>query len=418
MSATSEQGGVPPAVAGADPARWLVLLAVWLAYACFGLTAVALAPLVLPITRDLALSHSEMGAILGIWQAVYIFAAVPCGALLDRLGARRAIFVGALFIALSGAMRGLAFDFWSFCLAVGVFGIGGPLVSAGAPKVVSHWFRGSERGLAMGIYITGPAVGAIAGLSLTNSVLMPLFGEDWRAVLAAWSGVAFAGALAWLAIASLPAIRANEPDLPPAAERPPQREVLLLLLRLPAVRVLLAMSVCIFAFNHGLNNWLPELLRADGMTPAEAGLWATIPTLVGIAGSLLIPRLATPPRRFAILGGLASFAGLSAVLLQSDPGPLLAAGLVAQGIARSSLMTVAMLALVETRGVGERHAGTAGGLFFSAAEVGGAGGPIALGVLYDATGGFAAGLWMLAAMAALMLLGALRLRALEARAAA
>jgi len=81
-------------------------------------------------------------------------------------------------------------------------------------------------------------------------------------------------------------------------------------------------------------------------------------------------------------------------------------------------MTVAMLALVETRGVGERHAGTAGGLFFSAAEVGGAGGPIALGVLYDATGGFAAGLWMLAAMAALMLLGALRLRALEARAAA
>ena len=418
MSLASAPEAIAPVPAEPTPIRWLVLLGVWLAYASFGLTSVALAPLVGPITRDLGMSHAAMGTVLGAWQAVYILAAVPCGALLDRLGARRAIFVGALFIALSGAMRGLAFDFWSFCLAVGVFGIGGPLVSAGAPKVVSHWFRGSERGLAMGIYITGPAVGAIAGLSLTNSVLMPLFGEDWRAVLAAWSGVAFAGALAWLAIASLPAIRANEPDLPPAAERPPQREVLLLLLRLPAVRVLLAMSVCIFAFNHGLNNWLPELLRADGMTPAEAGLWATIPTLVGIAGSLLIPRLATPPRRFAILGGLASFAGLSAVLLQSDPGPLLAAGLVAQGIARSSLMTVAMLALVETRGVGERHAGTAGGLFFSAAEVGGAGGPIALGVLYDATGGFAAGLWMLAAMAALMLLGALRLRALEARAAA
>jgi len=371
-----------------------VLFAVWLAYASFGLTAVALAPLVLPITRDLALSHSEMGAILGIWQAVYIFAAVPCGALLDRLGARRAIFVGALFIALSGAMRGLAFDFWSFCLAVGVFGAGGPLVSAGAPKVVSHWFKGSERGLAMGIYITGPAVGAIAGLSLTNSVLMPPFDGDWRRVLAASSAVAFAGALAWIAIASLPAVRANEPAVPPAAERPPQREILLLLVR------------------------LPELLRAVGMTPAEAGFWATIPTLVGIAGSLLIPRLATPPRRFAILGALALCAGASAVLLQSEPGPLLAAGLVAQGIARSSLMTVAMLALVETRGVGERHAGTAGGLFFSAAEVGGAGGPIALGVLFDATGGFAAGLWMLAALAALMLLGALRLRALEARAAA
>ena len=120
---------------------------------------------------------------------------------------------------------------------------------------------------------------------------------------------------------------------------------------------------------------------------------------------------------FAILVGLALSAGASTLLLHSDPGLLLAAGLVAQGIARSSLMTVAMLALVETRGVGERHAGTAGGLFFSAAEVGGAGGPIMLGVLYDATGGFAAGLWMLTVLAALMLLGALRLRALEARAA-
>jgi MFS family permease len=100
-------------------------------------------------------------------------------------------------------------------------------------------------------------------------------------------------------------------------------------------------------------------------------------------------------------------------MLHATPGPLLVIGLVVQGIARSSLMTVAMLALVETRGVGERHAGVAGGLFFSAAEVGGAGGPIVLGALYDATGGFDAGLWLLTALAMLLLLGALRLRSID-----
>src|SRR3546814_3760719 len=73
-------------------------------------------------------------------------------------------------------------------------------------------------------------------------------------------------------------------------------------------------------------------------------------------------------------------------------------------------MTVAILTLVETRGVGEKQAGTASGLFFAAAEIGGAGGPILLGVLYDATGGFDAGLYLLAGVGALLAVAALRLR--------
>jgi cyanate permease len=53
-------------------------------------------------------------------------------------------------------------------------------------------------------------------------------------------------------------------------------------------------------------------------------------------------------------------------------------------------------------------------LFFSAAEVGGAGGPIVLGALYDITGDFDAGLWMLTALAVLLFLGALRLKSIDA----
>ena len=70
--------------------------------------------------------------------------------------------------------------------------------------------------------------------------------------------------------------------------------------------ILLGLSVCVFLFNHSLNNWLPEILKTHGMSPAEAGYWATIPTIIGIAGSLIIPRLATPERRFHILIALAA----------------------------------------------------------------------------------------------------------------
>jgi cyanate permease len=400
----------PPIVA-ADPrssARWLMLTGVWLLYTCFGMTSVGLAPLVAPITRDLGLSHSVMGAVMGVWQLVYIASSVPCGALLDRLGPRRALFLGALLIGASGLLRSLAVDELTLCLAVGVFGLGGPLISSGAPKVVSAWFRGRERGMAMGIYMTGPAIGGILALTLSNAVLMPWLDHDWRRVLLLWAGASFVSAFAWLMLSAHPAARLHERRA--AAEpRRSQREVLATLLAMPAVRLVLAMSVGIFMFNHGLNNWLPELLRASGMSAVAAGYWAAVPTAIGIAASLMIPRLATPERRFIILMLLCAAAATATLLLHAGPGSLLLSGLILQGIARSTLMTVTMLALVEMRGVGEKYAGTASGLFFSAAEVGGATGPLVLGVLYDATGGFDAGLYLLGGIAGVLLFAAARL---------
>ncbi|MGE4218452.1 MAG: CynX/NimT family MFS transporter [Alphaproteobacteria bacterium] len=395
------------------PVRWLMLAGVWLLYFCFGVTSTGLAPLVAPIVRDLGISHTEMGTVLGAWQLVYIVSAVPCGTMLDRLGPRRALFVGSLLIALSGLLRSLSVDFWSLFLAVAVFGLGGPIVSAGAPKVVSLWFHGRERGLAMGIYITGPALGAIVSLSLANSVFMPFFDNDWRDVLRLWSAVAVGMGVLWMVLTLHPAAKAMERKI--AAEpRVRQREVLMQLLQLPAMRIVLLMSVGAFTFNHGLHNWLPELLRSQGMSPAVAGYWASVPTAVGIAGSLLIPRFATPEHRFSILLALCGAAGLASLFLHADAGPLLLVGLVLQGIVRSSIVTVTVLTLVELPGVEQRHAGTASGLFFSAAEVGGVTGPLALGVLYDASGGFDAGLYMLTGVTILLAIAVLRLRAMSA----
>ena len=408
MSDQTAVSAEPPA----PPIRWAILFGVWTCYFCFGLTIAGLAPIVGPITRDLEISHTAMGGVLGIWQLVYIVAAVPCGSLLDKVGARRAMFLGTLIIALSGLLRGVADDVITLYIAVGLFGIGGPIVSAGAPKEVARWFTGSERGLAMGIYITGPALGSITSLSLTNSVLMPYFDNDWRAVLLLWAAMSVGGALIWFAIAHLPAARRRDP-LPGQGKPRPQREIIAELLRLPEVRLLMVMSVAIFTLNHGLNNWLPEILRVGGMTPVEAGYWATVPTAVGVLASLSIPRMATPGRRHLVLGGLALAAVLACVLLWMAEQPMLTIGLVLQGIARSSLMTVAILTLVETKGVGEERAGVASGLFFSAAEIGGAGGPILLGLVYDTTHSFDLSLWILAGVAAFLLLGTARLKALQ-----
>jgi CP family cyanate transporter-like MFS transporter len=390
--------------------RWVMLAGVWLLYFSFGLAVTSLAPLVEYIRADLNITYTAMGLILGIWQFVYIGSAIPCGVLLDKLGAQYALLLGALIITLSLLARAFATDFYSMMAAVMIFGVGGPIISAGAPKVVTGLFSGSDRGLAMGIYMTGPAIGGIISLTLTHSVLLPTMDQDWRNIMLLWAGVSGLFALVWLFISSqqkaAPAIQTS--NSPPLG----QLQVFRLIAKEPAVVIVLFMSVGVFLINHGLNNWLPELLRSGGMSYTEAGYWAALPTIVGIVGSLLIPRLATPEKRFNILIGLCVCAAGASFLLQFQETSLMFSGLFLQGIARSALMTILNLTLVELPAIGERYAGVASGFFFSAAEVGGVLGPVTMGLFFDYTGGFTASLYFLTVVAVLTGLGAVRLKRL------
>ena len=390
--------------------RWVLLSGVWLQYAAFGLVATSLAPLTGLIESDLKLTHAEMGTTMGAWQLVYIVSAIPCGILLDKLGPRWALIIGSLLIALSVFTRGTADNFFELILAVMLFGLGGPIISAGAPKVIAEWFTGSSRGMAMGIYMTGPAIGGLVSLTMTHSVLLPALDGAWQNVMFLWAGVTVFATIIWLILTSHPLMRVSSGS--GGTGGLPQTRVLILLVKEPAVLLVLIMSIGVFLFNHGLNNWLPELLRSGGMTLIEAGYWAAIPTVIGLAGSLLIPRLATPERRFPILTGLSVAAALASVLLQFQAPSLMFTGLILQGIARSSLMTILVLTLVELPGVGQKHVGVATGLFFSAAEVGGVLGPMSLGLLYDWTNEFNTGLFMLTGVAVMIFLGTLRLKML------
>jgi len=396
--------------------RWAILGGVWLIYFSFGLLAAAMAPLVSVISQDLGLSYTSMGFILGAWPLVYIVAALPCGALIDRVGLRWSLFLAAAIMTGSGLLRAVSTSSLSLFLAVAIFGIGGPLISVGAPKAIALWFRGSERGLAMGIYITGPALGSMLALSLTNSVLMPWTAGDWRDVMLIYSAVVVAAGLVWFALASHSVNRAVERRESARGSIAEQLAVFGQLLRLRSVQLVLTMSVGIFFFYHTLGNWLPEILRAGGMDASAAGLWASAPIAIGIVGSLIIPRLASPPRRFGILVGLFVCVGAGALLLLVTALPGLVAALVLLGIARGALMTIMMIVMMETHGVDPRHIGAAGGLFFSAAEIGGVLGPPTIGALSDATGSFDAGLLVLAAVSVVMFVLLFLHRASERRA--
>ncbi|NDG93291.1 MAG: MFS transporter, partial [Gammaproteobacteria bacterium] len=219
--------------------RWVVLFGVWAAYSAFGLVATSLAPLVPLVEQDLQLSHTAMGSIMGAWQLTYIAAAIPCGLLLDRYPARYTLTLGILLIALSALLRGFATDYTSLLFAVMLFGLGGP-----------------------------------------HTVLLPWLG-DWQTLMIVLSVVVSVVALLWLLIANHSLLLASESRAHASNAPTPERPTRFLLGQ-RTVQIVLLMSVGVFLFNHGLNNWLPELLKGHGMTLIEAGYWAAIPTVIGI----------------------------------------------------------------------------------------------------------------------------------------
>lgn len=376
--------------------RWALLGGVWLIYFAFGMTTASLAPLLRPVSDELGVGNTAMGAILGSWPLMYILAALPCGMLLDRVGVRAGLLLAVAVMVVSALMRGLADSPLGLLVAVALFGIGGPLISVGAPKLIAELFEGRDRGTAMGVYITGPYLGGILSLSLTMSLLMPWTGDDWRKVMFIHAGAIAAAGFVWLALILGPAVR----GLAQAGKASGKFNLAAFVGVLASyeVRLILAMSVGVFALNHALNNWLPELLKARGLEPVQAGYWAAIPSAVGVVSALTIPRVATRRRQVPILAGLlASMLGAT-LLLQSSLGLWLTAGLVLQGLARGTMMTMLLLVLMESAEVPRDRLGLAGGLFFTTAETGGVIGPVLFGFLSDLGAGFTPALTALSAV--------------------
>lgn len=386
--------------------RWVMLALVWMAYACFGMTIWSLAPLVKTITRALDINSSQMGLVLGGWQLMYIPVALFMGVLVDRIGVRRTMTIGIGIIAISLGLRAIAVDFFTLFIVVALFGLGGPIVSVGAPKVVSLWFTGKERGIAAGLYSTAPVVGGIIVLITANSIVVPLTGH-WRLAFVTYGVVALAATMAWWLLARDKTIlephssEDGERLLDMRSETAISRHILAGLLRERNVRLVLLLSFACFFLNHGLNNWLPTILQDKGMSPDGAGFWASIPSFASIAGLIIIPMVTRYGyRAWAIAMLFAWSAGSIAGIAFIDGGVLLGVVLVVSGFSRSPLMPMLILVLMDTHAVGHRRMGIASGMFFTIAEIGGFSGPFLMGVIRDLNGTLFSGLLLLSIMAA------------------
>src|SRR5258706_12763939 len=92
----STQARDAPQAASESRYRWVMLVLLWGCYLAFGMISSSTAPVVSAIMPDLGMDAAQMGFVLGSWQLVYIGMAFWCGALIDRIGLRRALAAGGV----------------------------------------------------------------------------------------------------------------------------------------------------------------------------------------------------------------------------------------------------------------------------------------------------------------------------------
>jgi cyanate permease len=376
-----------------------MLALAWLAYSGFGIISSSLPALITPIRTELHLTFSEVGILLGAWQLVYIVASYPAGMFVDRVGTHRSLTLGILLVATSGLMRAFATDFTALFLSVAVFGVGGPIISIGVPKVIASWFSGRPRVTAAGIYSTGSTSGSILSLSTTNSLVLPMLGS-WQATCAAYGSIVAGIAATWWLLA-------RDPPKPPVraggAPAVSFREACMTVLTTRAVWLVVIVGFTGFMINHGFRSWLPQILESKGLSPADAGYLAALPGLASIAGSITTARMAARFPRKAVIATCLTTVGAALVAVSLLSGPALILALAVQGFFAGGVGPVLLTILMDLREVGAGAMGAAAGIYFAVGEVGGFAGPSVMGILKDWTGGFTAGLLMLTTITVVML---------------
>jgi MFS family permease len=260
-----------------------------------------LALLVGPIQRDLHLSDTQMGLLIGLPFAVfYSLLGLPIARLADRSSRRNIIAAGVAIWSVMTAVCALAGSFWRLLAArIGV-GVGEATLQAPATSLIADLFPRERLGTAMSVYGMGVFLGAglayfiggwIVGLVSAQEVwMLPVIGS-----IRPWQTVFFMVGLPGLLIALL-MLTVREPArrLEQAARIPMSALFAYMRAHVRTFTCLIVGFTLSATVNYGIAIWLATFLqRTHGWPVSRAGMVQGILTMtIGTVGVLVGGRIA------------------------------------------------------------------------------------------------------------------------------
>lgn len=307
--------------------------------------------------------------------------------LIRRIGPDLAVLVGATILAAGLTLRGLGGLVPLFAgTALAAIGIG--LDNVLLPALVKRDFSGSG-GLMTGLYTMTLCLGAAAGAGAAVPVEHAL-GGGWPSALAVWALPALVAAFLWI-----PFARRTASTRAPSAGR---------LLRDPLAWWVTGFMGLQSSLAYTLFGWLPLLLQARGLSALDAGLYASLMTLVQAPGALITAMLAARARdQRAWIVAIPGLTAAAFLVLAFGPETLRIPAACVLGFGIGGCFGLGLTLIV----LRSADAASAAGLSAMAQGIGYTGaclGPLAFGLAHEATGGWglAGGLFVTIAVAAIL----------------
>lgn len=261
------------------------------------------------VSRELGLSHAEMGWLFSAFAWAYMLLQLPGGLAIDRFGSVKvlglAIIVWSAFTAMIGTVAlmpvGLAF-FAVFALRFLVGAAEAPCFPSNS-KIVSMWFPTAERGTATAIFNASQYFAAVVFTPLL-AWISTRWGWPWIFYVMGAAGILIGivffirikapvdhARLSEVELATLREGGANLQERPACAgERQSWSETWASARELLGQRMFLGIYLaqfCISTLTFFFLTWFPVyLVQQRGLSLLNAGLLAAVPAIFGFIGGI------------------------------------------------------------------------------------------------------------------------------------
>jgi CP family cyanate transporter-like MFS transporter len=383
--------------------RSLALVGILLVSLSLRSAVAAISPIIDEINVDIPLSSVAIG-LIGMLPPIFFAVSGFIGPFVSRrLGLEGAIVVAIGLMVLGHILRAASGTFAVLLIgsAIALLGIG--VCNVLLPPVVKRYFP-DRIGFVTSTYATMMAVSTALPSVLAVPVSEAL---GWRFSLAIWAAVAGTAIVPWVMLlvrhrrdrAAALLDETTEPEVPDAALEGR-------LWRSPvAVAIAITFSVSTIS-AYSAFAWLPQILvDLVGVTPAASGNLLALYAIAGLPASIIAPILVSrlrSPAWLIVLGVFFFVAGYLGLLLA--PGTLTALWVLLAGA--GPILFPICLVLINKRTRTHTGAVALSGFAQGIGYTIGAFGPLLVGVLHDATGGWTVPLTFLLVLSLVGIYGA------------
>ncbi len=342
-------------------------------------------PLLGDIMADLRLGPASGGMVTTVMVVCLGLAAPAAPFLVRRCGLDRTALAG-LVVLTAGIVLRSAGGAAALYAGAAVAGLAIAVLNVLMPALVKHHFP-ERTGVLTSVYVTALVLGATAGAGLAVP-LERAIGHGWRPAAAATALLSAAAAAVWLPLARG---RAR-----PATAHQPVRT----LLRTPMTWYVTGFMGLQSLTFYVVLAWLPTVFTDAGLDARQAGYLLALSTLVQIVTTLSVPVLAgraASQAGYVVAAGVLTIAGYLGILLAPATASWMWAVLL--GLGQGASIALALL-LIALRSPDPSATTSLSAVAQSVGYLVAAAGPVLVGVVLQATGGWTVPLTLVIGVAA------------------